>query len=128
MIRRPPRSTLFPYTTLFRSGEWLGVGEPGRLDDDEMRLRGVDDLLDRQVEAVVVDRAADAATRELDHLLDVREPRHDLAVDADLADLVHDDRDRLALEPVVEHVAEQRGLAAPEEAREDVYGDGGHGR
>src|SRR3989442_10343120 len=24
MIRRPPRSTLFPYTTLFRSGEPLG--------------------------------------------------------------------------------------------------------
>src|SRR3712207_8222366 len=24
MIRRPPRSTLFPYTTLFRSG-WLGT-------------------------------------------------------------------------------------------------------
>src|SRR2546430_9928142 len=24
MIRRPPRSTLFPYTTLFRSGEHLG--------------------------------------------------------------------------------------------------------
>src|SRR5258705_12285566 len=22
MIRRPPRSTLFPYTTLFRSGAW----------------------------------------------------------------------------------------------------------
>src|SRR2546426_8330020 len=29
MIRRPPRSTLFPYTTLFRSGVKLGreVGE-----------------------------------------------------------------------------------------------------
>src|SRR3712207_9223774 len=26
MIRRPPRSTLFPYTTLFRSGEVVGVG------------------------------------------------------------------------------------------------------
>src|SRR5688572_31440413 len=25
MIRRPPRSTLFPYTTLFRS--WCGVGK-----------------------------------------------------------------------------------------------------
>src|SRR2546430_7395503 len=25
MIRRPPRSTLFPYTTLFRSGELLIV-------------------------------------------------------------------------------------------------------
>src|SRR5690554_7735612 len=23
MIRRPPRSTLFPYTTLFRSPDWL---------------------------------------------------------------------------------------------------------
>src|SRR5687768_18369461 len=27
MIRRPPRSTLFPYTTLFRSHE---VGDPGQ--------------------------------------------------------------------------------------------------
>src|SRR3712207_7507506 len=24
MIRRPPRSTLFPYTTLFRSHAWVG--------------------------------------------------------------------------------------------------------
>src|SRR5256886_7329247 len=29
MIRRPPRSTLFPYTTLFRS-LLLGSGTPGR--------------------------------------------------------------------------------------------------
>src|SRR5262245_65285129 len=28
MIRRPPRSTLFPYTTLFRSVSYL-VGAPG---------------------------------------------------------------------------------------------------
>src|SRR5947209_17639969 len=28
MIRRPPRSTLFPYTTLFRSGEQAGGVEP----------------------------------------------------------------------------------------------------
>src|SRR5947207_7285437 len=26
MIRRPPRSTLFPYTTLFRSGEFAKQG------------------------------------------------------------------------------------------------------
>src|SRR3712207_620835 len=25
MIRRPPRSTLFPYTTLFRSSAWRGL-------------------------------------------------------------------------------------------------------
>src|SRR5256885_7796750 len=34
MIRRPPRSTLFPYTTLFRS---LGRGVPRR---GELRPRG----------------------------------------------------------------------------------------
>src|SRR5947209_15913943 len=28
MIRRPPRSTLFPYTTLFRSFIRLGLGDP----------------------------------------------------------------------------------------------------
>src|SRR2546425_8158205 len=32
MIRRPPRSTLFPYTTLFRSILWeTRVGKGGRL-------------------------------------------------------------------------------------------------
>src|SRR2546430_3177355 len=28
MIRRPPRSTLFPYTTLFRSRSWPDPGSP----------------------------------------------------------------------------------------------------
>src|ERR1039458_10641763 len=28
MIRRPPRSTLFPYTTLFRSWDWHGSPFP----------------------------------------------------------------------------------------------------
>src|SRR3712207_8936043 len=31
MIRRPPRSTLFPYTTLFRSPRVLGPGSPAPL-------------------------------------------------------------------------------------------------
>src|SRR2546425_8670577 len=30
MIRRPPRSTLFPYTTLFRSGVWAENDATGR--------------------------------------------------------------------------------------------------
>src|SRR3712207_9597064 len=37
MIRRPPRSTLFPYTTLFRSHELLFHG----IDDSGVALRGV---------------------------------------------------------------------------------------
>src|SRR5260370_32143005 len=41
MIRRPPRSTLFPYTTLFRSGRLLRLGpsrdEPEGLDGGAAR-------------------------------------------------------------------------------------------
>src|SRR3712207_8589752 len=43
MIRRPPRSTLFPYTTLFRSRQPLD-GEPMRplREGGARRLAGVD--------------------------------------------------------------------------------------
>src|SRR2546427_880092 len=45
MIRRPPRSTLFPYTTLFRSqlkrADLLGIDEVGH--------RGVDPLTDQDL-------------------------------------------------------------------------------
>src|SRR3712207_7308250 len=40
MIRRPPRSTLFPYTTLFRSGPHTG---PGALEGPRARRGGVDE-------------------------------------------------------------------------------------
>src|SRR2546428_2752216 len=43
MIRRPPRSTLFPYTTLFRSGIWASHGlvawKPGEPSRGEERDR-----------------------------------------------------------------------------------------
>src|SRR5258705_9978641 len=39
MIRRPPRSTLFPYTTLFRSEE--GGGRGGRVDHAHRAEAGV---------------------------------------------------------------------------------------
>src|SRR2546425_8224425 len=48
MIRRPPRSTLFPYTTLFRShGVFSGrparhSGVPGHLSEAFSRLNGMD--------------------------------------------------------------------------------------
>src|SRR2546426_7659845 len=32
MIRRPPRSTLFPYTTLFRSGRWRPARQRAAVD------------------------------------------------------------------------------------------------
>src|SRR3712207_7246168 len=44
MIRRPPRSTLFPYTTLFRSLGDLARGMPGgdQLEDALLALGQVD--------------------------------------------------------------------------------------
>src|SRR3712207_7199128 len=35
MIRRPPRSTLFPYTTLFRSPAFTTAGEDANVTDFE---------------------------------------------------------------------------------------------
>src|SRR3712207_8947139 len=37
MIRRPPRSTLFPYTTLFRSAEDVVLGAEGYVFELERR-------------------------------------------------------------------------------------------
>src|SRR2546427_4204897 len=48
MIRRPPRSTLFPYTTLFRSDrapDALGVERIGELDLDARDAREPGELL-----------------------------------------------------------------------------------
>src|SRR2546429_7336053 len=50
MIRRPPRSTLFPYTTLFRSPLPGGAG-------DEHRARGDAEHLDHAVELALIDLA-----------------------------------------------------------------------
>src|SRR5258708_19040938 len=47
MIRRPPRSTLFPYTTLFRSLGYLGFFAHPALDT-EGHLAGNYGLLDQQ--------------------------------------------------------------------------------
>src|SRR3712207_8957063 len=65
MIRRPPRSTLFPYTTLFRSGDRVlvtGAGPVGLLCADVARARGaawvvVSDTNDHRL-AVAAERGA----------------------------------------------------------------------
>src|SRR2546430_8844164 len=46
MIRRPPRSTLFPYTTLFRShlGERTVLSPTGHAPVDESRIAGETDI------------------------------------------------------------------------------------
>src|SRR2546425_7866680 len=81
MIRRPPRSTLFPYTTLFRS------------------LRVAEDRLQQVVE-VVRDPAGELAERG--QLLRLLELVLDLALSRDVAR----DRDRSE-----EHTSELQSLA-----------------
>src|SRR2546428_4160599 len=48
MIRRPPRSTLFPYTTLFRSPALLGATGHPRDVGEVARPRGVGHIDDRR--------------------------------------------------------------------------------
>src|SRR2546422_4504741 len=51
MIRRPPRSTLFPYTTLFRSGGADGLAvKHGRVDyvAETVDAASVEELRDRK--------------------------------------------------------------------------------
>src|SRR3712207_7681548 len=61
MIRRPPRSTLFPYTTLFRS-EAVGDHRAQALQGLVRALLG--DQRDHLADLAVVDRVLDARSEE----------------------------------------------------------------
>src|SRR5256885_6898697 len=54
MIRRPPRSTLFPYTTLFRSLEHRAGHRRGRLSGEVTPFVGVVDFYDEHELRLVV--------------------------------------------------------------------------
>src|SRR3712207_7744557 len=73
MIRRPPRSTLFPYTTLFRS-RLLVLGQRGLLVGRRLVLDALHEL-DPVIDQVRVE-VLDLLLGELDLI----EPRHDLVV------------------------------------------------
>src|SRR3712207_9005425 len=60
MIRRPPRSTLFPYTTLFRSAERLAVG---RQDQVRVQLAHFTQRLEVVAEGVAEVRPVQADVR-----------------------------------------------------------------
>src|SRR3712207_7150094 len=73
MIRRPPRSTLFPYTTLFRSGPVQVVVD--RLRQPEHRYPGLVQHLGRSERVLATDRDQ-AVERELLHVLTNRSEEH----------------------------------------------------
>src|SRR2546421_7821446 len=66
MIRRPPRSTLFPYTTLFRSRYadcWRTMGKRKRIDPGTAELLRTDPTLRLLGERIAYREAKLAAAR-----------------------------------------------------------------
>src|SRR3712207_7018584 len=63
MIRRPPRSTLFPYTTLFRSAGVEAFGVGGARHDDEAVEGGAVIVADLLGEAPAADDQDRKSTR-----------------------------------------------------------------
>src|SRR2546427_10035618 len=107
MIRRPPRSTLFPYTTLFRS-----VLAAERRDRLELGAR--EDLSRRVVRAVEHDRACPGGDR----------PREAVGVEAEVGRL-EGDEDRLGARDdaagsvgLVEGLADDHLAAGAQDRRE----------
>src|SRR5256885_11052502 len=68
MIRRPPRSTLFPYTTLFRSVEYVGELMPV-----QERNRAALDSFSAQLE-LALRAAAESHARSEEHTSELQSP------------------------------------------------------
>src|SRR3712207_7722552 len=61
MIRRPPRSTLFPYTTLFRSKDQARDRDAGRVAAEPARLFPLDlDVTEMGLAVLVLVQVVDA--------------------------------------------------------------------
>src|SRR2546426_9143310 len=64
MIRRPPRSTLFPYTTLFRSESRLLISRSLTASTGRLTLTGCCGLLDRVQHPMACDRDREGRDRK----------------------------------------------------------------
>src|SRR3712207_8413400 len=77
MIRRPPRSTLFPYTTLFRSPMSIGFGEEvGRFFEQRLREHGVEVICGEVVEAYEGDGRVQAVVTQSGRTVEGRSEDH----------------------------------------------------
>src|SRR5258708_15038765 len=79
MIRRPPRSTLFPYTTLFRSNEtWRVVAQVQRNASVDRAQRSAPDPYDLAHRDQLVEQARVVAgdPRSEEHTSELQSPDH----------------------------------------------------
>src|SRR5438876_2437334 len=73
MIRRPPRSTLFPYTTLFRSQP---ASMASRYQVIDLDVYSFEDAVERLHQAVKVKRRSPDANRSEEHTSELQSPVH----------------------------------------------------
>src|SRR5258708_18945436 len=74
MIRRPPRSTLFPYTTLFRSPVGKSLVEDDKLD--AARNIEADAAAKKVTLALPVDHDVPGGVRSEEHTSELQSPDH----------------------------------------------------
>src|SRR3712207_7109491 len=77
MIRRPPRSTLFPYTTLFRSMGYLLDISPKELDRVLYFASSIVTWVDREERANDIDVLRSQVEEEIQQLEEDREEERD---------------------------------------------------
>src|SRR5258708_27020396 len=76
MIRRPPRSTLFPYTTLFRSPVVVQI-EQGKRPVSGLELQTLAYLFARDIRDLLADEfAEDDVVRSEEHTSELQSPDH----------------------------------------------------
>src|SRR5258708_28552041 len=83
MIRRPPRSTLFPYTTLFRSGVGRSLHQAGRgglrrgaAAVRAGEVRHADQRADPGTDQRAAGASGDAGARSEEHTSELQSPDH----------------------------------------------------
>src|SRR2546422_7227263 len=117
MIRRPPRSTLFPYTTLFRSlPDHARASSRGILT----RRGGGPELQVLKVEAEVRERRHGGQTEPVDRAVGVERERHVRVLEVGRPPV----RDERVVLPVLEVACERGGVAEPEHQATVLERDG----
>src|SRR2546429_7254378 len=83
MIRRPPRSTLFPYTTLFRSGQNPKSVTPcprkmpvEKRDDEESELSGITSVRISSFVSAITSNACVTMHRSEEHTSELQSRLH----------------------------------------------------
>src|SRR2546422_5292944 len=76
MIRRPPRSTLFPYTTLFRSLEHEGFVLRGRFTPGVAELEWCERRLLARIHRYTLDRLRQEIERSEEHTSELQSRLH----------------------------------------------------